>query len=51
MTAWGERPDALGLLGAIAIIGAGILVARERGEPLPNPPSAVPITPAPDDRL
>jgi len=49
--AWGERPDALGLLGAIAIIGAGILVARERGEPLPNPPSAVPITPAPDDRL
>ena len=44
---WGERPDALGLVGAVAIIGAGILVARERSEPLPNPPSAVPLTPPP----
>jgi drug/metabolite transporter (DMT)-like permease len=43
---WGERPDALGLAGALAIIGAGILVARERSEPLPNPPSAVPLTPS-----
>jgi drug/metabolite transporter (DMT)-like permease len=41
---WQEVPDALGLVGAAAIIGAGILVARERSEPLPNPPSAVPLT-------
>jgi len=42
---WGERPDALGLAGAVAIIGAGMLVVRERRVPLPNPPSAVPLTP------
>jgi drug/metabolite transporter (DMT)-like permease len=42
---WGERPDALGLAGAVAIIGAGVLVVRERSVPLPNPPSAVPLTP------
>ncbi len=42
---WGERPDALGLAGAIAIIGAGVVVVRERSVPLPNPPSAVPLTP------
>jgi drug/metabolite transporter (DMT)-like permease len=42
---WGERPDALGLAGAVAIIGAGVLVVRERSEPLPNPPSAVPLIP------
>jgi drug/metabolite transporter (DMT)-like permease len=47
---WGERPGMLELAGAIAIIGAGILVARERSEPLPNPPSAVPLTPPVEER-
>jgi drug/metabolite transporter (DMT)-like permease len=47
---WRETPDALGLVGAIAIIGAGILVARERSEPLPIPPSAVPLTPPVEKR-
>jgi len=40
--AWGEIPTSLGLAGAILVAVAGIMVARERSEPLPQPPSAVP---------
>lgn len=40
---WGELWDLLGWLGAATISTAGILVARERTEPLPEPPSAVPV--------
>ncbi|GAV21065.1 eamA-like transporter family protein [Mariprofundus micogutta] len=39
---WSEIPDLLGLLGTTAIVIAGILVARERSEPMPEPPGAVP---------
>lgn len=40
--AWGERPDAPGVLGMLAIVAAGVVVARERREPLPAPPGGVP---------
>jgi len=40
---WHETPDAFGLIGTFIIIAAGIVVSRERAEPLPQPPSAVPI--------
>ncbi|MDX8410415.1 MAG: DMT family transporter [Mariprofundaceae bacterium] len=40
---WGERPDLAGLIGTLTITVAGVLVARERSEPAPEPPSAVPI--------
>lgn len=40
---WNEAPDVLGLVGALTIIAAGILVTRERPEPAPVPPSGVPI--------
>jgi len=39
---WNELPDLLGLIGTTAIVIAGILVARERSEPMPEPPGAVP---------
>ncbi|HKJ83178.1 MAG TPA: DMT family transporter [Mariprofundaceae bacterium] len=40
---WGEVPDATGLLAAAIIIAAGVMVARERVEPAPEPPSTVPV--------
>ena len=40
---WGELPDGLGLAGTLAIVAASVVVARERTEPAPEPPSAVPI--------
>jgi len=39
---WGEMTDMIGLIGTTAIVVAGILVARERSEPMPEPPGAVP---------
>jgi len=42
-TAWGELPDLIGLGGMLCIVAAGILVARERPTPAPQPPSGVPI--------
>jgi len=41
--AWGELPDSLGMTGTLLIALAGIMVARERTEPLPAPPSTVPV--------
>jgi len=43
LAAWGESPDGLGLVGTMAIVTAGVIVGRERPEPAPEPPSAVPI--------
>jgi len=40
---WNELPDLLGLAGTIAIVCAGIIVARERSEPMPEPPGSVPV--------
>lgn len=40
--AWDEVPEAYSLIGAIFIIIAGILVTRERSEPMPEPPGSVP---------
>jgi len=39
---WNELPDLIGLIGTIAIVTAGIIVARERSEPMPEPPGSVP---------
>jgi len=39
---WNETPALIGLAGSCAIIVAGILVARERVEPMPEPPGSVP---------
>lgn len=39
---WDETPALVGLIGSGAIIAAGILVARERVEPMPEPPGGVP---------
>ncbi len=39
---WHETPDLQGLAGALIIVGAGIMVARERLEPAPTPPGGVP---------
>jgi len=39
---WGELPDVWGTAGAVLVTLAGIMVARERSEPLPAPPGAVP---------
>lgn len=40
--AWDEIPGLYALIGALFIIIAGILVTRERSEPMPEPPGAVP---------
>lgn len=40
---WGEVPETTGLMAAAIIIVAGVMVARERIEPAPEPPSAVPV--------
>ena len=40
--AWGETPDFWMLGGAVLIIAAGVLVARERIMPMPVPPGATP---------
>lgn len=40
---WQELPDLLGLSGMLFIVAAGVMVARERTTPAPQPPSAVPI--------
>jgi len=40
--AWGEIPDVVGLAGTLLVTIAGIMVARERTEPMPEPPSSVP---------
>lgn len=42
---WQESPDGLGLAGTLAIVAASVAVGRERTEPAPEPPSAVPIYP------
>jgi drug/metabolite transporter (DMT)-like permease len=42
-TMWGESPGGLGLAGTLAIVAASVVVGRERTEPAPAPPSAVPI--------
>jgi len=42
---WRETPDSWMIAGAFFIITAGVLVARERIEPMPAPPSAVPEFP------
>lgn len=39
---WDEIPGLFALLGAVLIITAGILVTRERTEPMPEPPGSVP---------
>jgi len=41
--AWNELPDIAGLAGMLCIVVAGIIVARERATPAPQPPSGVPI--------
>ncbi len=40
---WHEIPDLAGLAGALVIVTAGIIVAKERSEPAPTPPSGVPV--------
>lgn len=40
---WGELTDLIGFIGIICITFAGIVVARERPIPAPQPPSTVPI--------
>jgi drug/metabolite transporter (DMT)-like permease len=40
--AWHEAPDIWMLIGTVFIIGAGVLVARERIAPMPVPPGATP---------
>ncbi len=45
--AWHESPDYWMLLGTVFILAAGVLVARERIEPMPVPPSATPEFPVP----
>lgn len=40
--AWREIPDLFGLMGTILVALAGIMVARERTEPMPEPPGSVP---------
>jgi len=40
--AWDEVPGTYALIGAVFIIIAGILVTRERTEPMPEPPGSVP---------
>ncbi|HXH73292.1 MAG TPA: DMT family transporter [Mariprofundaceae bacterium] len=49
--AWGELPDTLGLFGTILVALAGIMVARERSEPLPVPPSTVPAVNPQESKL
>lgn len=44
---WQEAPDYWMLVGTVFIIAAGVLVARERIEPMPAPPSATPEFPVP----
>lgn len=41
---WDEVPGPYALAGALLIIVAGILVTRERSEPMPEPPGSVPAT-------
>jgi len=41
--AWNELPDIMGFGGMLCIAAAGIIVARERTTPAPQPPSGVPI--------
>jgi len=41
--AWQEVPDLIGIGGMIFIVAAGIVVARERDTPAPQPPSGVPV--------
>ncbi|MDX8405577.1 MAG: DMT family transporter [Mariprofundus sp.] len=43
--AWHELPDLSGLAGMACIVTAGIIVARERPIPAPQPPSGAPIIP------
>jgi len=40
---WQELPDLMGIIGMILISTAGIIVARERPMPAPQPPGGVPI--------
>jgi drug/metabolite transporter (DMT)-like permease len=40
---WDELPDIMGLAGMLCITTAGIIVARERATPAPQPPGGVPI--------
>ena len=42
---WNELPDIMGLAGMLCITTAGIIVARERATPAPQPPGGVPIIP------
>lgn len=39
---WDELPDTIGFFGALLVVAAGVMVARERRETLLAPPSAVP---------
>lgn len=39
---WQELPTTAGVMGSLLIILAGITVARERSEPMPEPPGSVP---------
>lgn len=48
---WHESPDHWMLVGTLFIIIAGVLVARERVEPMPAPPSAIPQFPSILNRL
>jgi len=43
---WGETPDVSMLIGTALIVFSGVLVVRERTEPMPTPPSAAPEFPA-----
>lgn len=39
---WDEVPELYAMLGGLFIIVAGVLVTRERSEPMPEPPGSVP---------
>ncbi len=39
---WGETPDVSMLVGMLFIVTSGVLVVRERAEPMPSPPSGAP---------
>ncbi len=47
---WGEAPDLAMLAGTVLIVTSGVLVVRERIEPMPTPPSAAPEFPVSEDQ-
>ena len=45
---WGETPDFSMLIGTLFIVASGVLVVKERVEPMPTPPSGAPEFPSGD---